>query len=231
PEVFWGFRKCCEGISDAAVVLDTPVVSGNVSFYNENPKGTVDPTPAIGMVGVVEDIKKVVTQSFKSEGDAIILLGETKEEIGGSEYLKVIHSQKKGDCPSLDLKKEKALQDTVLAAIDQGLVQSAHDCSDGGLAVTLAESCITGKKIGAQVNLKAGPIRKDALLFGETQSRIILSAKQDDAQKILQLAKKNKVPASVIGKVSGIKLVISDLIDIPVNGLYETWSKAIQKAL
>jgi len=231
PEVFWGFRKCCEGISDAAKVLGTPVVSGNVSFYNENPKGTVDPTPAIGMVGVVEDIKKVVTQSFKSEGDAVILLGETKEEIGGSEYLKVVHSQKKGDCPSLDLKQEKALQDTILAAIEQGLVQSAHDCSDGGLAVSLAESCITDKKLGAQINLEAGSIRKDALLFGETQSRAILSAKQDNAQKILQLAKKNKVPASVIGKVGGNKLVIDGLIDISVNDLNETWSKAIEKVL
>ncbi len=231
PEVFWGFRKCCEGISDAAKVLDTPVVSGNVSFYNENPKGTVDPTPAIGMVGVVEDIKKVVTQSFKSEGDAIILLGETKEEIGGSEYLKVIHSQKKGDCPSLNLKKEKALQDTVFAAINKSLVQSAHDCSEGGIAVALAESCITDEKIGAQVTLKSGTIRKDALLFGETQSRVILSAKQDNVEKILQLAQKNKVPASVIGKVGGNKLVISDLINISVNDLYETWSKAIEKAL
>ena len=231
PEVFWGFRKCCEGISDAAKVLDTPVVSGNVSFYNENPKGTVDPTPAIGMVGVVEDIKKVVTQSFKSEGDAVILLGETKEEIGGSEYLKVIHSQKKGDCPSLDLNKEKALQDTVLAAIEQGLVQSAHDCSDGGLAVALAESCMTDKKIGAQVNLKASSIRKDALLFGESQSRVILSAKQDKAEKIQQLAKKNNIPVSVIGKVGGNKLVIDGLIDISVNDLSETWSKAIEKML
>ncbi|MFC1709083.1 phosphoribosylformylglycinamidine synthase subunit PurL [Candidatus Omnitrophota bacterium] len=231
PEVFWGFKKCCEGISDAAKALGTPVVSGNVSFYNENPKGTVDPTPAIGMVGVVEDISKVVTQSFKSEGDTIILLGETKEEIGGSEYLKVIHSQKKGDCPSLDLEKEKALQDTVLTAIEQGLVQSAHDCSDGGLAVTLAESCITGKKLGAQFNLEAGSIRKDALLFAETQSRVILSAKQDNAEKILQLAKENKVPASVIGKVAGNKLVIDGLIDISVNDLNEAWSKAIEKAL
>ena len=231
PEVFWGFRKCCEGITDACKALDTPVVSGNVSFYNENPKGTVDPTPAIGMVGVVGDLSKVVTQSFKSQGDAIILLGETKEEIGGSEYLKVIHNQKKGDCPSLDLGKEKAIQDVVLAAIEQGLVESAHDCSEGGLAVALAESCITNKKIGAQINLEYGSIRKDALLFGETQSRIILSAKQNDAKKILQLAKKNRVPASVIGKVTGDKLVIGGLIDISVNDLYEIWSKAIEKTL
>ena len=233
PEVFWSFRKCCEGITEACNALGTPVVSGNVSFYNENPKGTVDPTPAIGMVGVVEDISKVVTQYFKEEGDAVILLGETKEEIGGSEYLKVIHNLKKGNAPSLDLKREKALQDTVLAAIGQSLVQSAHDCSEGGLAVALVESCISNpaKKLGAKVSLSCDNIRKDALLFGESQSRIILSAKQNNADKILQIAKENNVPASIIGKVEGKKVVIGDLIDISLNDASQAWSKAIEKAL
>jgi len=231
PEVFWGFRKCCEGISSASKALGTPVVSGNVSFYNENPKGTVDPTPAIGMVGVVEDVSKVVKQSFKNAGDAIILLGKTKEEIGGSEYLKVIHNLKSGDAPSLDLSKEKALQDTVLAAIKKGLVESAHDCSEGGLAVALAESCITAKKLGAKVELGSDGIRDDALLFGESQSRVILSAKQANAKKILQLAKKNKVPASIIGKVGGSKIIINKLIDVSLDDAFGAWSKAIEKCL
>ena len=233
PEVFWGFRKCCEGITDACKALDTPVVSGNVSFYNENPKGTVDPTPAIGMVGVVEDTSKVITQSFKSEGDSIILLGQTKEEIGGSEYLKVIHDMKKGDCPFLDLKEEKALQDTVLSAIEQDLAESAHDCSDGGLAVALTECCISNpdKKVGAEINLEIGSIRKDALLFGETQSRIILSAKQDKGDKILQIAKDNKVPASIIGKVGGDKLNINEIISVSVGDLDKVWSKAVEDSL
>jgi len=234
PEVFWGFRKCCEGITEACNALDTPVVSGNVSFYNENPKGTVDPTPAIGMVGVVEDISKVVTQYFKDEKDTIILLGETKEEIGGSEYLKVIHNLKKGDVPSLDLVKEKALQDVVLTAIEQDLVQSAHDCSEGGLAVALVESCISNpanKKLGAEINLDTENIRKDALLFGETQSRIILSAKNKSADKILQIAKDNNVPASIIGKVEGNKLLIDNLIDMPLSDAYQAWSKAIEGCL
>ena len=229
PQVFWGFRKCCEGISDACKVLDTPVVSGNVSFYNENPKGTVDPTPAVGMVGVIEDVSRVVTQSFKDEGDAIVLLGDTKEEIGGSEYLKVMHNLKKGDAPSLDLKQEKALQDTVLEAINQSLVKSAHDCSEGGLAVCLAESCIN-KKLGASVNLNSN-IRADALLFGESQSRVILSAGQSDAEKIIELAKKNNVPASIIGKVGGEKLIIGKLIDVAVSDLDNAWSKAIESCL
>jgi len=233
PEVFWGFRKCCEGITEACKALDTPVVSGNVSFYNENPKGTVDPTPAIGMVGVVEDISKVITQSFKDEGDNIILLGETKEEIGGSEYLKLIHNLKKGDCPSLDLEKEKALAGAVLDAVNKGLVQSAHDCSEGGLAVALTECCISNpdKKLGAKVSLTSDDIRKDALLFGETQSRIILSAKQDNADKILQIAKDNNVPVSIIGKVEGDKLIINELIDISVSDLDKTWRTVIENHL
>jgi len=231
PEVFWGFRKCCEGISSASKALCSPVVSGNVSFYNENPKGTVDPTPAIGMVGVVEDVSKVVKQSFKNAGDAIILLGKTKEEIGGSEYLKVIHNLKSGDAPSLDLSKEKALQDTVLAAIKKGLVESAHDCSEGGLAVALAESCITAKKLGAKVELGSDGIRDDALLFGESQSRVILSVKQTNAEKVLQLAKKNKVPASIIGKVGGSKIIINKLIDVSLDDAFGAWSKAIEKCL
>ena len=233
PEVFWGFRKCCEGITEACKALDTPVVSGNVSFYNENPKGTVDPTPTIGMIGVVEDISKVITQDFKEEGDTILLLGETKEEIGGSEYLKIIHNLKKGDAPSLDLEKEKSLGNVVLDAIKQGLVQSAHDCSEGGLAIALTECCISNpdKKLGAKVNLASDNIREDALLFGETQSRIILSAKQGNADKILQIAKDNNVPVSIIGKVEGNRLLIDDLIDMPLSDAYQAWSKAIEDCL
>jgi phosphoribosylformylglycinamidine synthase len=206
PEIFWGFKKCCEGISDACKALETPVVSGNVSFYNENPKGTVDPTPAIGMIGVVEDVSKVVTQSFKDEGDAIILLGETKEEIGGSEYLKVVHNMKKGDAPSIDLAGEKAVQNVVLSAIKQGLVKSAHDCSEGGLAVALAECC-AGKEIGANVK--------------------VLSCSKEDVAKISALCQVDDVKMGEIGETGGDKLVINDLIDIDVKKVAETWKGAI----
>ncbi len=132
-----------------------PVVSGNVSFNNENPKGSVDPTPIVGMVGLIKDKAKIVTQYFKKAGDIILLLGKNKEELGGSEYLKTVHGLKKGKCPSVDLRLEKSVQKTTLEAIEKGLVQSAHDCSEGGLAVALAESCISNpaKKLGAVVNL------------------------------------------------------------------------------
>ena len=233
PEVFWQFKQAALGISQACRVLNTPVVSGNVSFNNENPKGSIDPTPIVGMVGLIKDKAKIVTQYFKNSNDAILLLGKNKEEIGGSEYLKTIHGLKKGKCPVVDLKLEKAVQKTALEAIEKGLVRSAHDCSEGGVAVSLAESCISNptKKLGAVINLTGDKIRMDALLFGESQSRIILSAKPKDAQKILKIARKNKTPVSVIGAVGGSKLIINKTIKISVNELHKAWRNAIESYL
>lgn len=233
PEVFWQFKQAVLGISHACRVLTTPVVSGNVSFNNENPQGSVDPTPIVGMVGLIKDKSKIATQYFKDEKDAILLLGKNKEEIGGSEYLKSVYGLKKGSCPSIDLNLEKSVQETTLEAIEKGLVQSAHDCSEGGLAVALAESCISNpvKKLGAVINLASQRMRKDALLFGETQSRIILSVRQKNVEKILQIAKKNKTPISLIGEVKGSSLVINRLINISVNDLYKAWGKAIENQI
>jgi len=233
PEVFWQFKQAALGISQACRALKTPVVSGNVSFNNENPKGSVDPTPIVGMVGLVKDKSKIVTQYFKSTQDAILLLGKNKEELGGSEYLKTIHGLKKGRCPSIDLNLEKRVQKTTLEAIGKGLVQSAHDCSEGGLAVALVESCLTNpkKKLGAVINLNADKIRTDALLFGETQSRIILSVRPKNVKKVLQIARRNKTPASVIGKVGGSRAVINKFINIPLDQLNKAYSSAIANYL
>ena len=233
PEVFWQFKQAALGISQACRALNTPVVSGNVSFNNENPKGSVDPTPIVGMVGLIKDKAKIATQYFKNSGDVILLLGKNKEEIGGSEYLKTIHGLKKGRCPAIDLKLEKSVQKTTQEAIEKGLVRSAHDCSEGGLAVALAESCISNpaKKLGAVINLAASKIRMDALLFGESQSRIILSANQKNVKKILQIAKKNKTPVSVIGEVTGNKLSINRAIKISISQLYKAWRSAIEDYL
>ncbi|MFH1888747.1 MAG: AIR synthase-related protein, partial [Candidatus Omnitrophota bacterium] len=232
PEVFWQFKQAALGISKACRALNTPVVSGNVSFNNENPKGSVDPTPIVGMVGLIKDKARIATQYFKNAGDIILLLGKNKEELGGSEYLKTIHGLKKGKCPALDLKLEKAVQNTTLEAIEKGLVESAHDCSEGGLAVALSESCMSNpaKKLGAVVNL-VQPIRKDVLLFGESQSRIILSARPKNVKKLLQIARKNKAPLSVIGEVKGNKLVIGKLLNISVADLYKAWHNAIESYL
>jgi phosphoribosylformylglycinamidine synthase len=233
PEVFWQFKQAALGISKACRALNTPVVSGNVSFNNENPKGSVDPTPIVGMVGLVRDRSKIVTQYFKEAKDTILLLGKNKEELGGSEYLKTIHGLKKGKCPGIDLKLEKAVQKTTLEAIEKGLIQSAHDCSEGVIAVALAESCISNpaKLLGAVANLTAGDMRLDALLFGESQSRIVLSAKQKDVKKLLQIARKNKTPVAVIGEVGGDSLSINGVINIPVSDLYRAYSSAIENYL
>ncbi|MFH1458459.1 MAG: phosphoribosylformylglycinamidine synthase subunit PurL [Candidatus Omnitrophota bacterium] len=233
PEVFWQFKQAALGISKACRALNTPVVSGNVSFNNENPKGSVDPTPIVGMIGLIRDKKNIVTQHFKAAQDIILLLGKNKDELGGSEYLKTIHGLKQGKCPGIDLNLEKSVQKTALEAIEKGLVQSSHDCSEGGLAVALAESCISNpaKKLGVKIDLAAGSLRNDALLFGESQSRIILSAKKKNVKKILQIARKNKAPVSIIGRVEGTRLVINRLINVSVNDLYKTSNSAIENCL
>ncbi|MFH0913604.1 MAG: phosphoribosylformylglycinamidine synthase subunit PurL [Candidatus Omnitrophota bacterium] len=233
PEVFWQFKQAALGISKACRALNTPVVSGNVSFNNENPKGSVDPTPIVGMVGLIKDRSKIITQYFKKSGDIILLLGKNKEELGGSEYLKTIHGLKKGSCPDIDLNLEKKVQKTTLEAIEKRLVESAHDCSEGGLVVALTESCLTNpdKKLGALVKLGAQAIRSDALLFGETQSRIILSVKPKNVKKMLQIAKKNKAPVSIIGEVAGTRLIINRLINIPLSDLYKAWRNAIENCI
>ncbi len=227
PEVYWQFEKVISGITEACIALDVPVVSGNVSFNNESPKGAIYPTPVIGMVGSINDAKQVTSQDFKDENDLIFLLGENKEELGGSQYLRIVHNLAKGLSPQLDLAKEKSLQAAALEMIISGIVKSAKGCSEGGLAVALAESCIAGGK-GASVNLD-DDIRKDALLFGETQSRIIISASSSSEDKIMEIAKKSNVSCKKIGEVKGDYLEINDLIKIGIADAEKTYKQAIPK--
>jgi phosphoribosylformylglycinamidine synthase len=236
PDIMWQFQQAVEGISLACEKLNTPVISGNVSFYNET-KGTgIYPTPVIGMVGIIDDVANATTQYFKEAGDAVILLGETKEEIGGTEYLKVVHSQERGMPPDLDLDTEAALHKAVLESITAGLVKSAHDCADGGLAVALAECTFRGNDdpLGCEVALES-QIRTDALLFGESQSRVILTAAAADVEKLKAIAAKHGVPFSVIGKTGGGSLVIKAngavLVDSQVAHLKKLWQEAIPKLL
>ncbi|MDI3533792.1 MAG: phosphoribosylformylglycinamidine synthase subunit PurL [Thermosediminibacterales bacterium] len=211
PEIYWQFENCVDGMSKACKILETPVISGNVSFYNETKGRAVYPTPVVGMVGLIKDIEKVTTQSFKNEGDMIVLLGETREEIGGSEYLKVIHGIEKGNPPELNLELEKRVQQCCLEAINFGIINSAHDVSEGGLAVALAECCITGG-LGAKIELEKKEIREDALLFGESQSRIILTLSPENHKLLEEIVSKYDVKAEVLGWVSGDSLTI-DLIE------------------
>jgi phosphoribosylformylglycinamidine synthase len=229
PEIYWQFVKSVEGITKACKYFGLPVISGNVSFNNENPKGAVYPTPVIGMVGIIDNVKNVTSSDFKKEGDVILLIGQTKEEIGGSQYLSIIHDLRKGAPPTLDLNREKSVQDAVLEIIGQRLASSAHDCSDGGLAVALAECCILGGH-GAVITVN-DKMRTDALLFGESQSRIVISATRKNQEKIKTICKQFHAPCIAIGEVKGDSLVINNSIKVKVARLQEAHGKAIPKAI
>jgi len=229
PEVFWQLEKAVDGISEACVKFGTPVIGGNVSLYNENAKGAIYPTPVIGMVGLVQDLDHITTQGFKSEGDVVFLLGETKAELGGSEFQYVIHGVTEGRPPMIDLDVEKRMQEAVLAAIRAGLVASAHDLSEGGLAVALAECCISGG-IGADVSI-ATELRHDIALFSESQSRVLLSAKPEKADELEQAIRASGVPVARIGTVGGGSLSLKvngrRAVDVPVARLAQVWKEAI----
>ncbi|MEK7775121.1 MAG: phosphoribosylformylglycinamidine synthase subunit PurL, partial [Candidatus Zixiibacteriota bacterium] len=176
PEIYYQFAEAIAGMSEACRAFDTPVTGGNVSFYNEDPQRAVFPTPTIGMIGLVENLSHITTQWFKNDGDIILLLGENKEHFGASEYLHTVHNMTRGTVPPLDLAVETRLQKTLLSLIRQGFIKSAHDSSEGGIAIALAECCIANQRgqIGARITF-GDVMRADALLFGETQSRVIVS--------------------------------------------------------
>jgi len=203
PDRFWQFRRCVEGIAEACRQLEVAVVSGNVSFYNEGPETAVYPTPEIGMVGVLKEVSRHCTMGFKRPGEAIFLLGESAGQLGGSEYLKVWHNQEAGRPASLDWELEKGVQAACLEMVQKGLLSSAHDCSPGGLAVTLAECCIAGG-IGAEISLPdAEGTRADAYLFGESPSRIVISCPPENADAILEIIGRHAIPCQEIGRTTG----------------------------
>ncbi|HEY4391897.1 MAG TPA: phosphoribosylformylglycinamidine synthase subunit PurL [Paenibacillus sp.] len=230
PDIFWQMEKSVDGMAEACRVLDTPVIGGNVSLYNENTKGAIYPTPVVGMVGLVHDTDHITTQGFKNEGDAILLLGDTYGELGGSEFQAVVHGATEGRPPQLDLNKEKSLLNAVLKAIQSGFVQSAHDLSEGGLAVALAESCISGG-LGAQIELPASELRADIALFSESQSRILLSSSPNQVDELVQLIGQHGVPVRVIGSVEGKDLVVhasgAAVVNRPVQELKQVWEDVI----
>jgi phosphoribosylformylglycinamidine synthase len=218
-------------MAEACRVLNSPVIGGNVSLYNENAKGAIYPTPVVGMVGLVHDLDHITTQGFKNEGDVIILLGETKAELGGSEFQYILHGVTEGRPPEIDLTVELNLQRTVLGAIQLGLIASAHDLSEGGLAVALAESCISGG-IGAEVNFTT-ELRSDIALFSESQSRILLSASAGKSEELITWIAQQGVPYQVLGSVKGKELTIrinaqtTASVQSPVNQLEKVWKDAI----
>lgn len=230
PEIFWQFEKAVQGMSEACRMLEIPVVSGNVSFYNETEGEAIYPTPVVGMVGLLPDINRHCGQGLAEAGDLVLLLGDFHPVLGGSEYLALIHGLEAGTLPGLDLQREKAVQETCRSLIWKGLLRSAHDLSEGGLAVALAECCITGRLGGVFRLPEAG--RVDRLLFGETNSSLVVSCAPADLEQVLELAEGNHVPCRVIGTAGGRRLVIKDaagcvLIEQMVEELSTLWRECI----
>jgi phosphoribosylformylglycinamidine synthase len=228
PEVYWRFKQAIEGMGEACRYFNTPVTGGNVSFYNESPETSVYPTPTIGMVGLIESLDHITTAEFKEEGDLIYLLGIDNEELGGSEYLKVIYNLVEGNSPILDLQKEKDLQTTLLSLIKKGLIRSAHDISEGGIITSLAESCIINysKPLGAEVLIPINT-RIDFSLFSESQSRVIISISPKDKDAFEKEISKSFTPYKFIGKVGGELLIVNQEISISTNRLKELYYQSI----
>jgi phosphoribosylformylglycinamidine synthase len=232
PEVMWQFAQVIQGMRDACTTLNVPVVSGNVSFYNETDGTPIYPTPTIGMVGLIEKVERMMTPWFKAAGDMVVLLGRTREELGGSEYLKWVHGLTRGTPPWIDLKLEQAVQLACLEAIDHNLLSSAHDVSDGGLAVALAECCIVHpeRPLGVRIGTHE-MIRGDASLFSESQSRIVVSLKEEKVDRLKEIAARHSVPLQVIGAVGGNRFTIQPLVQLPVDELKTIWSTALAAKL
>jgi phosphoribosylformylglycinamidine synthase II len=237
PEVMWQLSEVVDGMAEACEVFGTPVTGGNVSFYNETDGRGIHPTPVIGMVGIVEDQRHITTQWFKGDDRAIILLGATSNDLGVSEYAVAMLGGLEGRVPQLDLELERRVQEACLKIIQAGLVESAHDCSDGGLAVAIAESCFSSYRrdaVGCEVNLE-GELRAAALLFAETPSRIVLSAVQGNVAQIFDIAREFDVAARVLGRTKGERLKIrvngEQVIDRRVAEVESVWRGVLPSTL
>ncbi|MGA9365271.1 MAG: phosphoribosylformylglycinamidine synthase subunit PurL [Bacteroidota bacterium] len=232
PEVYWQFAEVVAGMSEACKALGTPVTGGNVSFYNEGPDGAIFPTPVIGMVGIIDDEDFLVTPNFKDPGDFIFLLGENTGHVGGSEYLRYFHNATVGEAPGLDLELEIAIQRAVLALTRSRLIKSAHDVSEGGLAIALAESCILNPKkpMGARISIPA-TIRPDFLLFGEDQSRILITASTTNAEPVQAILREKNIPFHVIGEVQPDHLTIDNLHSLFVTEIVETYYSGFRNTM
>ncbi len=242
PEVMRSFSDVIDGMAEACTVFETPVVSGNVSFYNETDGRGILPTPTIGMVGLIEDTRKIITHGFKNEGDVIALLGVTRDDLSVSEYTQSVLKRsteeliENGRVPLLDLALEKQVQDTLLKLADEMLISSAHDCSEGGLAVAIAECCFGSlgrEATGAAIDLQANGLSSEALLFGESPSRIVISFTEANFDRIKEIA--TDCPFEVIGRVGNDTLHVSidgnTRISSPIAELEAVWETSLENSL
>lgn len=242
PEVMWSFSEVIDGIADACNAFESPIVSGNVSFYNETDGKGILPTPTIGMVGLIEDTRKIITHGFKNEGDIIAMLGVTKDELAASEYSQAVlgHTTEEliaaGEMPLIDLEQECLVQNTLLKLADEMLLASAHDCSDGGLAVALAESCFSSlnrKAVGVNIELAHSELSAESRLFGESPSRIIISFDSKNENAVREIV--GDCPFESIGRVTGDDLAIfidgKEIISTPVADLEAAWANGLKTTL
>ena len=232
PEMYWQFKEAINGMGEACRFFDTPVTGGNVSFYNESPNVAVYPTPTIGMVGLIENLNNITTSFFKDENDLIFILGEDFEELGGSEYVKIIHGKVAGDSPNIDLAVEKNLHNTLLQLINEGLIKSAHDISEGGVAASLAECCIINKEklIGAEVTIPVKS-REDFSIFSESQSRIIISISEGNRNKVEKILEGRNQPFYFAGKTGGEKLMFNKNFTFELTQLSDIYYNTISRIM
>jgi phosphoribosylformylglycinamidine synthase II len=233
PEIMWQFAESTRGLAAACRELDVPVVSGNVSLYNETDGKAILPTPTVAIVGLLPDASKTCGATFRSAGDLIAVLGTTEGHLGGSEYLRAFHQKIAGRPPKLDAKAELSLQAFLRESVRGGLVKSAHDCSEGGLAVALSESCMMdgGRRIGAKVKLDAHGVAPHALLFGEDASRAVISFAPEQRGALEAAAKRHGVPLAVVGEVGGDALVIDGLVTVKIEAASKAYRSGLQNVL
>jgi phosphoribosylformylglycinamidine synthase len=235
PEIMWQFARAVEGMGAACRALEIPITGGNVSLYNETDGKGVLPTPVLGVVGLIEDAEMVVRRAFRNAGDVVMLLGESRDELGGSQYLNVVHGLIRGVPPALDLSREAALQRLLVEAAAKGLIVSAHDCSEGGLAITVAESCFDSS-LGVDVDLpgvgsETTGHRDVATLFGESASRVVVSVRPDRLDAFLAMATHARVPTIQLGVVGGDRIRMSvdgrRVVDEPLAATEHVWATAL----
>ncbi len=239
PAIMWQFAQAVEGIGAACRALGVPITGGNVSLYNETDGRAIYPTPVIGVVGLLEHADRLLSRRFQAAGDIIVLLGEDRGELGGSEYLKVVHGLVAGVPPALNLESERALESLLVDLADLRILKSAHDCSDGGLAVTLAECCFDAGGIGAEISIeavhaaRAMAMNRAAALFGESASRVIVSTTVDNVTEVLERAAAAGVPARIVGRTGGNLLRVAVgghmAIDLSVDEAERAWSSAVER--
>jgi phosphoribosylformylglycinamidine synthase len=233
PEVMWQFSEVIDGMSDACRALDLPVVGGNVSFYNESRGADIDPTPVVGVVGLIDDLHAVPPRAALRDGDTIVVLGATAAELGGSEWAAVVHGLRNGRPPAADLGAARRLLDLVVSTVRGGAVGGIHDVSDGGIAVAIAEMAIAGA-VGAEVDLAAVPVSEPCtpaeLLFSESANRVVLSVTPGEVDALLAAAAAALVPAAVIGVSGGVTLRFDHVVTVPVSEATDRWNHAIERA-